>query len=165
MSVRSGIRHVELSAPRAPVTQARIEYRERSVLDLVYRTEIEPCGPYDAGQSLTHADQSQCGGDAQHTANVNRGRVIMLLNRYREDVRVHLRSESNGRDARLASRSTRALCHAPVTAVGKKVAIVVPRPGTLSARTRPAWASARCLTMARPRPVPPASRERAASAR
>ena len=48
---------------------------------------------------------------------------------------------------------------------GKKILIVAPEPRTLSALTDPPCASTRCLTIARPNPVPPASRERPLSAR
>jgi hypothetical protein len=48
---------------------------------------------------------------------------------------------------------------------GKSAAIVVPRPSVLSARTRPPCASTKCLTIANPSPVPPASRDRDESAR
>src|SRR5579859_2887312 len=40
-----------------------------------------------------------------------------------------------------------------------------PRPTSLSTHNRPPCTSTRCLAMAKPRPVPPASRERAASTR
>ena len=43
---------------------------------------------------------------------------------------------------------------------GNQKEIVVPCPHWLSALTLPPWASTRCLTIARPRPVPPSSRER-----
>ena len=42
---------------------------------------------------------------------------------------------------------------------------VEPWPSALSTRMRPPWASTMCLAMARPRPVPPDSRERALSTR
>ena len=48
---------------------------------------------------------------------------------------------------------------------GKTQVTVVPLPRSLSAYTRPPCASTRCFTIARPRPVPPSSRERDASAR
>src|ERR1700687_4357568 len=59
------------------------------------------------------------------------------------------------------------LCHdqAVVATSGKKILIVAPDPTTLSALTDPPWASTRCFTIARPSPVPPASRERPLSAR
>ena len=50
-------------------------------------------------------------------------------------------------------------------ASGNQQVTVVPRPRSLSAETRPPWASTRCFTIASPRPVPPSSREREASAR
>ena len=40
-----------------------------------------------------------------------------------------------------------------------------PRPGALSISSRAPWRSSTCLTMARPRPVPPVSRERLRSMR
>jgi len=40
-----------------------------------------------------------------------------------------------------------------------------PTPSSLFASTSPPWASATCLTIARPRPVPPVCRERATSTR
>ncbi len=40
-----------------------------------------------------------------------------------------------------------------------------PTPTSLSTHIRPPCTSTRCLAIARPRPVPPASRERAASTR
>ena len=49
--------------------------------------------------------------------------------------------------------------------VGNQQVMVVPTPSSLSAETRPPWASTRCFTMARPSPVPPWSRERAGSER
>lgn len=48
---------------------------------------------------------------------------------------------------------------------GKTQVTVVPDPSSLSAVTRPPCASTRCLTIARPSPVPPSSREREGSAR
>lgn len=48
---------------------------------------------------------------------------------------------------------------------GKRQRMVVPTPTSLSAVTVPPWASIRCLTMASPSPVPPASRDRAGSTR
>jgi hypothetical protein len=48
---------------------------------------------------------------------------------------------------------------------GNQQVMVVPTPSSLSADTRPPWASTRCFTMARPSPVPPWSRERAGSER
>ena len=50
-------------------------------------------------------------------------------------------------------------------ASGKTQVTVVPLPRSLSAYTRPPCASTRCFTIARPRPVPPSSRERDESAR
>ena len=44
-------------------------------------------------------------------------------------------------------------------------AVAIALPTALSAQTRPPCASARCFTMARPRPVPPSARERAGSPR
>lgn len=54
----------------------------------------------------------------------------------------------------------------PVTqARGRSNRNVLPTPGVLSTPTWPPIASTRCLTMERPSPVPPSSRERPASAR
>ena len=57
--------------------------------------------------------------------------------------------------------STADCCYA-VGRVNKKVE---PWASSLSARMEPPWASMMCLAMARPRPVPPDSRERALSTR
>src|ERR671917_843959 len=48
---------------------------------------------------------------------------------------------------------------------GRQTVKVVPSPKALSTATRPPWFSATCLTMLRPRPVPPVSLERALSTR
>ena len=48
---------------------------------------------------------------------------------------------------------------------GKRSVNVLPRPTALSTCTDPWWAVMMCLTMARPRPVPPNSRLRALSTR
>jgi hypothetical protein len=48
---------------------------------------------------------------------------------------------------------------------GKRMVNVLPWPGTLVTPTVPRWASAACLTIARPRPVPPSARLRAWSTR
>ncbi len=50
-------------------------------------------------------------------------------------------------------------------AAGRVKPKVAPAPGALRAQTRPCCASIRALTMARPRPLPPVSRRRAASPR
>lgn len=50
-------------------------------------------------------------------------------------------------------------------AAGSVKRTVVPCPTSLSIASSPPWASTRCLTMARPSPVPPSSRERALSTR
>lgn len=48
---------------------------------------------------------------------------------------------------------------------GKNREIVVPAPTVLSAAAVPPWASTRCLTIAKPSPVPPSARDLAASTR
>jgi hypothetical protein len=53
----------------------------------------------------------------------------------------------------------------PVRGAGNQQVIVVPLPSSLVAVTLPPCPSTRCLTMASPRPVPPASRDRAGSTR
>ena len=50
-------------------------------------------------------------------------------------------------------------------AVGRVKTKVLPRVSSLSARMEPPWARMMCLAMARPKPVPPDSRERALSTR
>jgi hypothetical protein len=50
-------------------------------------------------------------------------------------------------------------------AAGNVTRTVVPRPSMLSIPSDPPWAWTMCLTIARPRPVPPSSRERARSTR
>jgi hypothetical protein len=73
----------------------------------------------------------------------------------------------------VASRQYEQACHALVPGQarpfgprrGNQASIVVPRSGSLEAVTRPPWASTRCFTIARPRPVPPSSRERPVSTR
>src|ERR1700680_224791 len=50
-------------------------------------------------------------------------------------------------------------------AVGRVNTNIEPWLSSLSARIEPRWARTMCLTMARPRPVPPDSRERALSMR
>src|SRR6478609_8171557 len=55
---------------------------------------------------------------------------------------------------------------APVAwAAGSSMVKVDPRPGSDQTDTLPPWLSATCLTIARPRPVPPVARERAVSTR
>ena len=49
--------------------------------------------------------------------------------------------------------------------VGSRIVKVVPTPGMLSTTIVPAWACTMCLTMERPRPVPPRLRLRALSTR
>ena len=51
------------------------------------------------------------------------------------------------------------------SALGRRRVKVEPEPSTLQTSTSPPWLVATCLTMARPRPVPPVTRERAGSAR
>ena len=48
---------------------------------------------------------------------------------------------------------------------GRRSVNVLPAPGMLWTSIRPPWASAMVLAMQRPRPAPPASRERAGSTR
>ena len=48
---------------------------------------------------------------------------------------------------------------------GKVTVIVVPSPSRLSSSMLAWWNAAECLTMARPRPVPPLARERLVSTR
>src|ERR1700674_198918 len=75
--------------------------------------------------------------------------------------------------SRRASRPHRAGYPAVVAAAaggsapgtGRKTRKVVPRPMRLSTSTWPPWDWARCLTIARPRPVPPSSRARPLSTR
>ena len=55
--------------------------------------------------------------------------------------------------------------YAVAQAVGRVKRKVLPWPSSLSARMEPPWASMMCLAIARPRPVPPDSRERALSTR
>src|SRR5690606_29054358 len=54
---------------------------------------------------------------------------------------------------------------AAASAAGSRRVKVDPEPSLLQTVTSPPCATATCLTMARPRPVPPVSRERAASTR
>ena len=53
----------------------------------------------------------------------------------------------------------------PIYAVGRAKTNVAPCASSLSARMEPPWARMMCLAMARPKPVPPDSRERALSTR
>ena len=62
-----------------------------------------------------------------------------------------------------ATSSVAALpCHLPIEGKafahsGKTIVIAVPLPGSLCSSTRALWNCAPCLTMDRPRPVPPTS--------
>ena len=51
------------------------------------------------------------------------------------------------------------------SAAGSRMVNVDPVPGLLHSRTSPPWLASTCLTIARPRPVPPVARERAGSTR
>ncbi len=63
---------------------------------------------------------------------------------------------------RICRESGRLLIHQAFFRVKEKVD---PFPGVLSTETLPPWSWTMCLTMARPSPVPPCSRLRAASTR
>ena len=62
-------------------------------------------------------------------------------------------------------RFERAARHLAAQAAGSTTVKVEPLPGVLWMSSRPRWRLTTCLTMARPRPVPPSWRERAASTR
>ena len=53
----------------------------------------------------------------------------------------------------------------PMIEVGQEIRKHEPRPGTLASSMRPRVARVMCFTIASPRPVPPASRDRARSTR
>ena len=57
------------------------------------------------------------------------------------------------------------VCRAPVGGRGSLMVKVEPWPSSLHTDTSPPWVAQMCLTMARPRPVPPVARDRAASTR
>ena len=152
---------------RAPLDDVCLEHRERVHVSDGDTTEVYPHAANRWRQSATDHDCPRSKTRSESAAHVRGcGGWMRFDGQLRLEHHVTPRVVGRNVPTPRSRRSARA-GHADVTVAGSgsSAQIVVPRPTVLSARTRPPCPSTRCLTMARPRPVPPSDRERPASTR